>query len=308
VILTITLNPALDVTYWVGRLQVGESHRVGAHQARAGGKGINVAAVLTSMGHPVLATGIAGGQTGGDVRADLDARGIPHRFLEGTGESRRTVTVVEDHGGLSTTFNEAGPTLAPAQWHAFRAHLSALLDSTDISVVVLSGSLPPGSPHDGYAHLSRQFRAARVGVLVDADGAALRHAVAASPTLVKPNLAELKSATGAHDLRAGVHALRRRGAADVVVSDGARGLVTIRADGSTARAWSADVLRGNPTGAGDAAAAALAVGLSNGLRPEESLPKAVAWSAAAVLKPLAGEIDPDDVAHLCTRVRTEELA
>ena len=306
-ILTVTLNPALDVTYQVTRIQVGESHRVCGHHVRAGGKGVNVAAVLTRMGHPVLATGILGRHTGGDLRGDLDARGIPHHFFEGAGEGRRTVTIVENHGGLSTTFNEPGPGLATRDWQAFHAHVGALLDSTTISVAVLSGSLPPGCPPDAYAQLTRLCRAARVGVLVDADGPALRHAVTASPTLVKPNRAELKAATREGDIRAGVQVLRRRGATGVVVSDGPQGLISVRADGSTKRAWPSEPLNGNPTGAGDAAAAALAVGMSTGMRPEDILPTAVAWSAAAVLKPLAGEINPHDVAHLHTQVLTAEV-
>ena len=307
-ILTVTLNPALDVTYRVDQLRLGQSHRVEEHHIRAGGKGVNVAAVLTSMGEPALATGILAGHAGNTMRSDLDGRGIPHSFFDATGESRRTLTVVEDHGGLSTAFNEPGPTLATRDWEGFRAHLGSLLDCMDVSVVVLSGSLPPGCPHDAYAHLGRLCRASRVAVLVDADGAALKHAVTAHPTLVKPNLAELESATGQHDVLAGMDALRRRGATAVVVSDGPRGLVTRRADGSTVRMWSADTLSGNPTGAGDAAAAALAVGLSNGRRLEDGLATAVAWSAAAVLQPLAGEIDPADVVHLHTRILTEENA
>lgn len=307
-ILAVTLNPALDVTYRVDELRVGRSHRVGQQHVRAGGKGVNVAAVLTSMGEPVLATGILGGHAGSNLRRDLDTRGIPHRFFEGAGESRRTVNVVEDHGGLSTTFNEPGPTMTPQEWEGFRAHFGALVGCLDVSVAVLSGSLPPGCPQDAYAQLGRLCRADRVGVLVDADGAALQQAVSAHPTLVKPNVTELESATGKRGVLNGIEALRRCGANAVVVSDGPRGLLTRRPDGSTIRAWSAETLTGNPTGAGDAAAAALAVGLSNGRRPEDGLATAVAWSGAAVLQPLAGEIDPADVVHLHTQILTEENA
>ena len=117
----------------------------------AGGKGVNVASVLTQRGVPVLATGLLGGVTGELVRADLDARGVRHDFSPCAGESRRAVTVVSEADGDATVFNEPGPLVQPQEWTAFLELLSALVAGLGARVVVVSGSLPPGLPADACA-------------------------------------------------------------------------------------------------------------------------------------------------------------
>lgn len=305
-ILTVTPNAALDITYEVDTITPHASHRVTAMAQRAGGKGVNVAAVLTQLGHPVLATGWAGGVIGGQVRADLDRRGIRHDFATFDGETRRTVTVVARDVGDATVFNEAGPPQTPDSWGTLGEHLVRLIRGSGATVVVLSGSLPPGVPAHGYADLVRLAHDAGAQVILDADGETLGSALSAGPDLVKPNRAELAAATGIPDLSGGVAALRARGARDVVVSAGADGLSWHPADGPVLRALLTEVLAGNPTGAGDACVAALAAGLAAGRSRPETLRDAVAWSAAAVLQPVAGVLDPDDVTRLRAHILLEE--
>ncbi len=110
-ILTVTPNASLDITYEVDKLVPHQSHRVTAVRQRAGGKGVNVASVLTRMGHPVIATGLVGGAAGDEIRADLEARRVMARFVDGGGSSRRTVNVVSAVHGNATIFNEPGPEL-----------------------------------------------------------------------------------------------------------------------------------------------------------------------------------------------------
>ncbi|SEL48295.1 1-phosphofructokinase family hexose kinase [Streptacidiphilus jiangxiensis] len=215
-IVTVTLNAALDVTYVVeGGVRPGATHRVRSVSERAGGKGVNTARVLASQGEPVLALGLAGGTAGAALRADLGAAGVPHRFTAVAGATRRTVAVVAapptapdgpdgpdgpDTGsgatGEVTGFWEPGPQVTAAEWARFVADFGAALDH-GVRAVVLAGSLPPGVPRDAYAQLVRLASGAGVPTLVDADADALREALAARPTLVKPNAEEALRALGA---------------------------------------------------------------------------------------------------------------
>jgi 1-phosphofructokinase family hexose kinase len=230
---------------------------------------------------------------------------VAARFVDGVSSSRRTVNVVSAVHGDATIFNEPGPELTGPGWESFVAGLDSVLAEVAVTVVVLSGSLPPGLPDDAYAELVDVGHAHEARVVVDADGAVLRGALRSGPDLVTPNRAELARATGTRDVAAGVTALRDLGARDVLVSCGADGLVLMPEQGP---AWHARVpaaLAGNPTGAGDALVAALAAGLASGSTWRRTVQDAVAWSAAAVLQPIAGEIDPDDVARLASQVLME---
>ncbi|WP_222432255.1 1-phosphofructokinase family hexose kinase [Leekyejoonella antrihumi] len=302
-----TANAALDVTYTVPTLTVHGSHRVSSVTQRAGGKGINVAAVLAQLGHEVVVAGCAGGPTGEQIRRDLDVRGLSHRLTDLVGDSRRTVNVVDADTGDATIFNEAGPAQPKSTFDALVRDVVRLVQEVRAQVVVLSGSLPTGFPADAYARLVTQVHEVGVPVIVDADGETLALAVAAHPEIIKPNSAELASATGESDPVTGAAALRALGARDVVVSAGADGVLMLPAAGGNLRARLATPLSGNPTGAGDALVAALAAGLAGGRSNEQIVRDAVAWSAAAVLQPAAGQVDPTDVTRLESQVRTEEI-
>ncbi|MGH3717119.1 MAG: 1-phosphofructokinase family hexose kinase, partial [Micromonosporaceae bacterium] len=197
-ILTVTLNAALDVTYDVDRLTPHTTHRVSAVAERAGGKGINVARLLHALGEPVTATGLVGGHTGERIVDLLGADGVPAEFSEIAAESRRTVVVRSD--GDATGFWEPGPAVTAAEWSRFTERFRQLL--TYVHVVVLSGSLPGGPdgagsvPTEVYGQLVNAARVAAVPVVLDADGEPLRHGLAARPTVVKPNADELAAVIG----------------------------------------------------------------------------------------------------------------
>jgi tagatose 6-phosphate kinase len=290
VIVTVTLNLALDVTYTVPEVRVHAANRVSAVAERAGGKGVNVARVLQGLGLECLVCGFAGGRTGDAVRAELGAAGLSCALTAIAGESRRTLAVVDEERGDATGFWEPGPEVTGAEWRAFLDAYDALVSDAD--AVVLCGSLPPGVPADAYAVLGRRARDAAVPAVLDADGDALRRGLAGGPELVKPNRAELARVAGGGDLIAGAEALRAAGAGAVVVSDGHEGLTAV-APGGRWRASPPKRVHGNPTGAGDAAVAALTAGLVQGLPWPERLADAVALSAAAVGSPLAGDFDSE---------------
>jgi tagatose 6-phosphate kinase len=306
VIIAVTPNAALDVTYEVDELKPQHSHRVRAVHQRAGGKGVNVASVLALMGHDVVATGFAGGATGSRIRADLDSRSLRHRFVECEGESRRTINVVSAMNAEATIFNEPGPEVSGARWQELLDTLCELVDSTAFAVVVLAGSLPRGLAKDAYAEMITLCRGRSARVIVDTSGAPLLPAISAGPDLAKPNTAELVEAVGIPDPVLGAAELRRRGARDVVISAGSDGLMLLTGQGQGWCGRLAEPLHGNPTGAGDAAVAALAAGLAMGATPRYMVQAAVAWSAAAVLQPVAGKVHPDDVHRLYGQVLMEK--
>jgi tagatose 6-phosphate kinase len=300
VILTVTLNTALDITYRVRSLRPHTSHRVTEVTERPGGKGLNVARVLAALGHEVTATGFTGGATGRTVQDRLTrVPGLVDALVPVTGPTRRTIAVVDERSGDTTQLNEPGPTVTPAEWSAFQEAYEDLVPS--VAAVALCGSLPPGVPVGAYAGLIRTAKAAGVPVLLDTSGEALRRGVAARPDIVKPNIEELAELTGSHEPLRATQDARRRGARAVVASLGKEGLLAATPDGRW-RATPPTPVPGNPTGAGDSVAAGLLSALIDRLPWPDRLTRAVALSAATVLAPAAGEFDRAAYEDLLGRV------
>ncbi|MFC9338655.1 1-phosphofructokinase family hexose kinase [Streptomyces sp. NPDC057020] len=299
-ILTVTLNTAVDLTYRVPALTPHASHRVTQVIERPGGKGLNVARVLAALGHETVATGFAGGATGAVLREQLAATPVRDALVETAGPTRRTVAIVDTASGDTTQLNEPGPTVTAAEWTVFRTRFSALLDGA--AAVALCGSLPPGIHVGAYAELVRLARTAGVPVLLDTSGEPLRRGIAARPDLVKPNADELAQLTGTRDPLRATREARGRGARTVVSSLGPEGLLAATPEGLW-RAAPPSPVKGNPTGAGDSAVAGLLSGLVDGTPWPDRLSRAVALSAATVLSPVAGEFDPKTYEELLAQVR-----
>ncbi|WP_216590687.1 1-phosphofructokinase [Streptomyces brasiliscabiei] len=299
-ILTVTLNTALDITYRVRELRPHATHRVTEVIERPGGKGLNVARVLAALGHEVTVTGFTGGATGRAVQDRLThTPGVVDALMPVRGTTRRTVAVA-DASGDTTQLNEPGPLITPAEWSAFQEAYAELLRSA--SVVALCGSLPPGVPVGAYATLIRTARTLSVPVLLDTSGEPLRRGVAARPDLVKPNADELAELTGSHEPSRATRDARRRGARAVVASLGPDGLLAHTPEGQW-RATPPRRFHGNPTGAGDSAVAGLLSSLADHLPWPARLARAVALSAATVLTPAAGEFDRQAYEELVGQVR-----
>lgn len=288
-IVTVTCNPAVDVTYVVDRFEPGEVHRVREVVSRPGGKGVNVARVL----HQVAESTVASGMADPFFASTVEALGVPTAFVPVLPGVRRTLVVHSpDH---TTSLWEPGS--APADPTAAAVQLiervTALL--TDASALVVSGSLPPGVDSALPAGLAKVAAAADIPAVLDLDGEALQSAAERSTAVLMPNLDELDRLVGAdgrHDVVARCRVLAERRGAPVVATLGADGMVAVSPEGS----WHArppERVEGNPTGAGDAAAAAIARGLARGDDLPAVLADAVTLSAAAVARPTAGEVDLD---------------
>jgi tagatose 6-phosphate kinase len=301
-IIVVCLNPALDITHHVPVVHLGGVNRSTEVHARPGGKGVNVARVLHSLGADVLLMGLVGGVTGAAVKTAMAQLGVPADCTPIDGETRRTFTVVDGLGD-ATLFNEAGPEVRQAEFAEFRGRYVAALAGS--AAVVLSGSLPPGLAAGTYAELIEAAAAARVPVVLDTHGEALLRGAAAGPAIVKPNLAELEHLAGrrlsAPDgggpdrtaVTAATAHLQSIGAQAVVASLGADGLIAATGDGR----WHArpeSAISGNATGAGDAVAAALVHGLVLGRPWDDRLRHAAALGAASVAAPVAGEFSHAD--------------
>ncbi|WP_030954293.1 1-phosphofructokinase family hexose kinase [Streptomyces sp. NRRL S-481] len=290
-ILTVTLNTALDITYRIRSLRPHTSHRVSEVTERPGGKGVNVARVLAALGHEVTVTGFTGGATGQVVQERLaGVPGVVDALVPVTGPTRRTIAVVDDRTGDTTQLNEPGPTITPAEWSAFVEVYEDLIPAA--SAVALCGSLPPGVPVGAYAGLVRTARSAGVPVLLD---------TSCLLYIIKPNADELAELTGSHDPLRATQDARRRGAGAVVASLGPDGLLALTREGR----WHAtppSPVRGNPTGAGDSAVAGLLSGLIERLPWPDRLTRATALSAATVPAPAAGEFDRATYEKLLGRV------
>lgn len=303
-ILTVTPNPAWDITITAPLVPRGESVRIDTAVTRAGGKGVNVARVLAQAGYPVTALVPVAGADQAAFRQDLGA--MDAELVPVARPMRRSFAVVESDTSAATVLNERGEGLTESEWRDIRSRVIELLPR--ISCVVVSGSLPPGTDPSHIATLVGGAVTRGIPVIADLSGDALVAAAAAGVTLAKPNRDELRETTGEADPLAGAHALQREGAVSVLVSLGADGMILVEPDGTATRAGLPEPLAGNPTGAGDAAAAALASCFADGIADAPSrLRRAVAWSAGAVLEPAAGGIHsswPD----LLTRVRIEDVS
>ncbi|WP_406496241.1 1-phosphofructokinase family hexose kinase [Streptomyces sp. NBC_00846] len=331
-ILTVTLNTALDLTYGVPELVPHASHRVGDMAERPGGKGLNVARVLSALGQATVVTGFAGGSTGAVLRellaqlAPRDTTGTDTRAAAVTpatttplstpapapitdalvtvaGNTRRTIAVVDRATGDTTQLNEPGPLVTADEWAALLDRYEELLTGAD--AVALCGSLPPGIHVGAYAELIRPARAAGIPVLLDTSGEPLRRGIAARPDLIKPNAEELAQLTGSREPLRATHDARRRGAHGVIASLGPDGMLAVTPDGVWRASPPARVL-GNPTGAGDSAVAGLLSGLVEGLSWPDRLRRAVALSTATVLSPTAGDFDRAAYEELLPGVDVEE--
>ncbi len=187
-ILTITPNPALDITLYVDGLKAHDTNRVLKREADAGGKGLNLSRVAAELGARTAATGFLGGGTGAEVLHVLHEQGVRCGFVELTEPTRTNFNIEDGSGRPPTTFNSAGAAVEAAKWEDLLAQTEAMAEGSDWACV--GGSLPQGLPADACVQLLEAARRKGCRVLVDADGESMRLALAAGPDLVKPNLRE----------------------------------------------------------------------------------------------------------------------
>lgn len=284
-IITVTLNPALDKTVEIPDFSIDAVGRITKMRTDPGGKGLNVSKVIAKLGGTSTAVGVLGGTTGRRIADAMDALGIACNFTFVEGETRTNLKVIDPARHTNTDLNEPGLTVTQDTLDGMLATLTQSIRPGDI--VVLSGSLPKGAPVDTYGVWTAACREAGARVFLDADGEPLAHGLAAKPYLAKPNNHELSRLTGrtlqtADDLLAAARGMIEDGVERVVVSMGGDGALFVGKDGAY-RAEGLKVPVGSTVGAGDSMVAALAYAAEQGMSGEDTVRLAVATSAANVM-------------------------
>lgn len=295
-IISVTMNVAIDRTVAVPNFQLGRRHRSVETRTAPGGKGINVARALRLLGRPVIATGLVGGSNGDRVVKQLAQESLLTDFIRIAEETRFNLAVIDPTSGLQTEINERGPVVAPEELERFVERLRYLAGGA--TLCVLAGSLPQGVEVDFYARVVTTMKELGIPVLLDTEGAPMLAGMRAGPDMVTPNALETEELVGrefeAGDEVAGVlEELVELGPAEAAITLPA-GCVAIVGEGSSRRLVEVSIEPLDPVstvGSGDAFLAGYAAALHDGRSPEDCLAYAVACGAESTQHLGAGRID-----------------
>ena len=283
-IITVTMNPAIDRTLEIDSLVRGGLNRIGRVEYDAGGKGINVSRTIRELGGKTIATGFLGGNSGRIIADILKAEGIESDFVQVNGETRTNIKVCEKNGVL-TELNEPGPLITEKQVEELKDKLLRYAGTG--TLFVLSGSIPAGVPEDTYAKIIRMIHEKGAEVLLDADSNAFRLGLEALPDIIKPNCAELEEYAGMtgglseEGIIKTAEEFRKKGIGTVAVSMGQSGALFLLGE-KRARCPALPVKVSSTVGAGDAMVAGLALARDLQLAEEETIRLCMAVSAGAV--------------------------
>ena len=284
-IVTLTLNPAIDRTIVVSEINARDITPVLDNEKDAAGKGINVAKVLDAVKEPVCMIGLLAGTRGEWIVDALEALNVPQHWVMIPGETRENIKVVEQSTHHVIELNEKGPTVSLDAYSQIIELLDDTLKTDDI--LVLSGSIPKGLPYDVYHTLTKRYKALKVNVVVDASNASLKEAISAHPTAIKPNRYELEMLAGhAFDTDQAMleyaQKLTREGIGIVFISCGADGAYAVTEDAVYFQE-PMQVTVQSTVGAGDAFVAGIAYGLAHQKDVQTILRKASAFATASVM-------------------------
>lgn len=309
-IVTVTVNSALDRTLTVPVFQIGFRHRSSEALTLAGGKGINVARALKILDVPVVATGLAGGRTGTRIIEELTSEAILNDFVRISAESRTSTAVVDPTSGTYTEINEWGPEVAQVELETLMEKLHYLVRGADF--VVLAGSLPRKVPTSFYGDAIRDLTRRDVRVVLDSEGEPLRIGVEAGPFLVSPNQREAEQLVGQEleddgDFLMALDAIAEMGARNVLITfdNGCFALLRFGRKTVRLRAFAPHVDPVSGVGSGDVLLAQFLAAVGDELSPEDAVRRAVSAGAASVRELGAGRFDP---ALATTLTESVELA
>ena len=311
-IVTVTVNAALDRTLTVPVFQIGYRHRSSDVLTLAGGKGINIARALKLLEVPVVATGLTGGRTGTRIVEELTAEAILNDFVRIAAESRTSTAVVDPASGTYTEINEWGPEVTPVELDTLTEKLHYLSRGADF--VVLAGSLPRKVPTSFYADVIRDLARRDVRVVLDSEGEALRAGVDAGPFLVSPNQAEAEQLVGQEleeddDFSMALDAIAEMGPRNVVITleNGCFALLRFGRKTRRLRAFAPHVEPVSGVGSGDVLLAQLLAAILEERQADDSVRLAVAAGAASVRAVGAGRFDPQLASTIAADVELAEL-
>jgi 1-phosphofructokinase family hexose kinase len=311
-IITVTLNAAIDKTLAVPNFRLGRRHRAVEQTAMAGGKGVNVARALRALGQPVIATGIAGGPTGTRIVEHLTEEGILNDFVRIREESRTSTAVVDPTSGEQTEINEYGPEVSELELELFVDKLLYLAKGA--AVCVFAGSLPRGVDASLYGRLIEEMKRLDVLTVLDSEGEPLRAATRRGPDIVSPNELEAEGLVGHEfsddeDRRTAVGEMIEMGAREAIMTlpEGCLAMLGEGAERCLYRATLEPLEPVSTVGSGDAFLAGFVAARYGSCSAEECLRFAVACGAESTQHFGAGVLDQREVERLAPEVRVEQL-
>jgi 1-phosphofructokinase family hexose kinase len=312
VIVTVTLNAALDRTLTVPNFQRGQRHRASQGLMLAGGKGINIARALKLLGVPVVATGLVGGRTGTRIVDELTGEAILNDFVRIEDESRTSTAVVDPTAPTYTEINEWGPAVRPEELEMLLGKLAYLAQSAD--AVVIAGTLPRDVDEGFYGEAIRELNRRGVRTVLDSEGQPLRLGVQAEPFLVSPNQREAEGLVGQEfsdddDFLLGLDSIAERGARNVLITQEAACFALLREERAARRyrARAPEVEPVSAVGSGDVLLAAFLAAWLDEKPADEALRAAVATGTASTLEVGAGRFDEREAGRLLNAVEVTEL-
>jgi 1-phosphofructokinase family hexose kinase len=311
-IITVTLNAAIDKTLAVPSFRLGRRHRAVEQTAAAGGKGVNVARALRALGQPVIATGIAGGPTGTRIVEHLTEEGILNDFVRIREESRTSTAVVDPTSGEQTEINERGPQVSDGELELFVDKLLYLAKGA--AVCVFAGSLPRGVDPGLYGRLIDEMRRLGVTTVIDSEGEPLLMATRRAPDVVSPNEIEAEGLVGHEfsdedDRRRAIGEMIEMGAREGIMTL-ADGCLAVLGDGDDRCLYRATLEPLEPVssvGSGDAFLAGFVAARYGGRDPESCLRFGVACGAESTQHFGAGQLDGRAVERVLSEVHVETL-
>jgi 1-phosphofructokinase/tagatose 6-phosphate kinase len=311
-IITVTLNAAIDKTLEVPNFRLGRRHRSVEQTTMAGGKGVNVARALKRLGQPVIATGLAGGPTGTRIVEQLTEESILNDFVRIREESRSNTAVTDPTTGEQTEINERGPAVTAQEVDLFSDKLLYLARGAQICV--FAGSLPRRVEPTLYADLIRELRKLGVTTIVDTDGDPLRQAVRAEPSVVSPNVLEAEELVGHEfnddeDRIIAVREMVALGAREAIMTlpDGCVASVMVDGAPTLHRVWIEPREAVAAVGAGDAFLAGFVAARYTGSPAPDCLRFGVACGAESTQRLGAGLIEPREVERLLAEIEVQRL-
>jgi 1-phosphofructokinase/tagatose 6-phosphate kinase len=312
VILTVTLNAAIDRTVAVPNFRQGHRHRAVESRTVAGGKGINVARALGLLGRPVIATGLAGGATGARVLELLEEESVLTDFTRIRAETRTNLAVIDPTSNEQTEINERGPEVGAEEIERFFERLDYL--ARGARICVLAGSLPPGADPELYARLVKGLRERSIHSVLDAEGEAMLSGLRAGASIVTPNEREAEELVGHEfqgpgDLAHGLAELLELGAEEAIITR-PDGCVAALRDGSERRFLAVSTEPLDPVaavGSGDAFLAGYVAARFDGREPSDCLSYGVACGAESTQHFGAGVVDRDQVERILRDVEVQDL-
>jgi 1-phosphofructokinase/tagatose 6-phosphate kinase len=310
-IITVTLNAAIDKSLSVPNFRLGRRHRTVEQCTMAGGKGVNIARTLKTLGQPVIATGMAGGATGTHIVESLTEESILNDFVRIREESRTNTSVLDPTNGEQTEVNERGPLVSEREIETFTDKLLYLARGAEI--VVFAGSVPRGVDPDIYARLIRELQRTGVTTVIDTDGEPLRQAVRAEPDVVSPNVLEAEELVGhefGEEEELAVREVAELGAREAIMTlpDGCIAQVLVDGQPRLCRARIQPLDSAAAVGSGDAFLAGYVAARYEGSEPERCLRFAVACGAESTRRMGAGLVDPREVQRLLGEVSLSDLS